>query len=209
MDHKNKNINHIAGHHFHEMSLTQAHICTAIKHGLHPQPPVPGLFDPTSVIALFMFEPDVQLLFIQKADIKAYTWANQMAFPGGHRDRTDRSSKHTALRELNEEMGIDSSNVEVIGSMGHFQTLNNKDIEAWAGVWNQKDSLEIDQTEIKQVYKIPVKTLIQTHMDEGFHLKEVNFMRLVYPYQGVRIWGVTAKIVCHMLNLILGCQIGP
>ena len=178
-------------------------IKTAIQNGPHPQSPTPGMFEPTSVMALFFFEQQIKLLFIQKADVKGYVWANQMAFPGGHKDEGDHSSKHTALRELQEEMGISSKNVDTIGSLGHFQTLNNKDIEAWTGIWNQKDTIDHDTSEISRVFKIPLAHLITIHKENKYHIQTVDFMSLVYPYEDVTIWGVTAKIVCHMLDLII------
>lgn len=183
--------------------ITQIDICQAIQEGSHPSPPSPGLYEPTSVIALFMLEPEIQLLFIQKADVPGYAWANQMAFPGGHQDETDPTSEFTALRELKEEMEIQAENVEVIGSVGHFQTLNNKDIEAWAGFWNQKDTIRFDSSEISRVFKIPLDHLISVHKKNGYHEREPGFMQLIYPYEDVQIWGVTAKILCHMINLIL------
>jgi coenzyme A diphosphatase NUDT7 len=183
--------------------LTVNDLFMAIKNGDHPLPPAPGQFDATSVMALFLFDPEIRLLFVQKADVKGYTWANQMAFPGGHQDPLDISSEQTALRELKEEMNISPSNVQVIGSLGHYQTLNNKDIEAWAGIWNQKDKIVIDPEEISRVFKIPLSDLIHCHIENEFHVRQVNFMQLIYPYNDVRIWGVTAKIVCHLLELIL------
>ncbi|MFH2058780.1 MAG: CoA pyrophosphatase [Pseudomonadota bacterium] len=178
-------------------------IKSAIQNGFHPQMPGEDLFDPTSVMALFLFEQQIKLLFIQKADIKGYPWANQMAFPGGHKDKADLTSKHTALRELEEEMGIVPENVKVIGSIGHFQTLNAKDIEAWTGIWNSKDRIDFDGNEISRVFKIPLDYLIDEHKKNNYHIQEPDFMRLIYPYEDVRIWGVTAKILCHLINLIL------
>lgn len=185
------------------MKDSRDYICSALQNGTHPAAPTPGHFEPTSVMALFMFEPVVKLLFIQKADTKGYTWANQMAFPGGHKDETDQDTRETALRELEEEMGIVESNVDVIGSIGHFQTLNNKDIEAWTGIWNQKDEIVYDRAEISRVFEIPLDHLIKCHKDNNFNVRTIDIMRLIYPYEDVRIWGATAKILCHMLNLIL------
>ena len=129
-------------------------IRSAVEKGSHPGPPDNDMFQSTSVIALFVFNSEVELLFIQKADVKGYAWANQMAFPGGHKDENDICTKATALRELTEEMGINRDNVEVIGSLGHFQTINNKDIEAWAGIWNKKDIIAHDRSEISRVFQI-------------------------------------------------------
>ena len=178
-------------------------IRSAIQNGSHPGPPEEDLFQPTSVMALFIFNTEVELLFIQKADVKGYPWRNQMAFPGGHKDREDLSTKDTALRELKEEMKIDRQNVEVVGSLGHFQTINNKDIEAWVGIWNQKDLIQHDPSEISRVFQIPLKYLIDLHLKKAFHQQVPNIMRLTYPYEDVLIWGVTAKILYHLIEILL------
>ena len=175
----------------------------AVQHTPHPGAPDYDLFQPTSVMALFVFNNEIELLFIQKADVKGYPWANQMAFPGGHKDKTDVSTRDTALRELAEEMGIIQENVEVIGSFGHFQTINSKDIEAFAGIWNQEDVIRHDSAEISRVFKIPLQYLIGIHKKKDFHLHKPNIMQLTYPYEDVLIWGVTAKILYHLLNSLL------
>jgi 8-oxo-dGTP pyrophosphatase MutT (NUDIX family) len=154
-------------------------------------------------MALFILKKEIELLFIQKADVKGYPWANQMAFPGGHMDRTDRDTKETALRELSEELGIIEKNVEVMGSLGHFQTINNKDIEAWTGIWNQKDVIQCDTTEISRVFQIPLRHLILRHKDKKFHEHIPDITQLTYPYEDIRIWGATAKIVFHLIEVLL------
>jgi peroxisomal coenzyme A diphosphatase NUDT7 len=155
----------------------------AVQNSPHPGPPAENLFDSTSVMALFSLTEEIRLLFIQKADKKGYPWANQMAFPGGHRDKNDVSTKDTALRELSEEMGIRRENVEVIGSLGHFQTINSKDIEAFIGIWNQKDVIHHDPGEIARIFQIPLKYLMDLHKEKGFHEMLPNVMQLTYPYE--------------------------
>lgn len=178
-------------------------IRSAVQNGSHPGPPEDDLFQSTSVIALFVFNREIELVFIQKADVKGYPWANQMAFPGGHRDKKDLSTKDTALRELAEEMGIKRENVEVMGSLGHFQTINQKDIEAWVGIWNQKEIIAYDRSEISRVFQIPLKYLIDLHKEKEFHRHVPNVMLLTYPYEDVLIWGVTAKILYHLIEVLL------
>ncbi|MCP4670648.1 MAG: CoA pyrophosphatase [Desulfobacula sp.] len=180
-----------------------SNISKAIQIASHPGAPDDNLFQPTSVIVLFAVNEEVELLFIQKADVKGYPWANQMAFPGGHKDKNDLSTKDTALRELSEEMGIIQDNVEIIGSLGHFQTINSKDIEAFAGIWNQKDIIKHDPAEISRVFKIPLKYLINIHRKSDFHLNKPNIMQLKYPFKDVMIWGVTAKILYHLIDCLL------
>ena len=187
-----------------------AHKCidiiqSAIQNYSHPGPPDSRLYQPTSVIALFVQESELKLLFIQKAEQPGYPWSGQMAFPGGHQDPEDVSTKDTALRELKEELGIRRRNVTLIGSLGHFQTINSRDIETWVGIWNQKDTIQSDPHEISRVIKIPLKYLIRVHKEKGYHVFKhaPDIMQLTYPYEDVSIWGVTAKMLYHLINTLI------
>lgn len=176
-------------------------LISAIQRADHPRAPDPDLYQPTSVMALFLLDP-MALLFIQKADVEGYPWRNQMAFPGGHQDEKDSSPKAAALRELKEEMGIIEENVSVLGSLGHFQTINHKDIQAFAGIWNQKDTISFDRNEISRVFTIPLDRLKAVHREKGYAARKPNIMELTYPYEDVVIWGVTAKILHHLLEIL-------
>lgn len=175
----------------------------AIETGLHPGPPECFMFEPTSVMAVFVRGQGIKLVFIRKADRKGYPWANQMAFPGGHWEKGDGSLENTALRELEEEMGIKPENMGLFGSLGHFQTRHGKSIEAFAGEWNEKDKICYDTNEISEVFFIPFSYLVKVHKDKRFHEYSPDVEELVYPYEGVKIWGVTAKMVRHLINLLL------
>ena len=181
-------------------------IQAAVHGASHPLPPDPTAFQPTSVMALFAFKETLELLFIQKADVEGYPWRNQMAFPGGHMDKQDASTRETALRELEEEMGIGPKDVSVTGSLGHFQTINKKDIEAFTGVWNTKGKITFDPTEISRVLSIPFAYLTKVHREKGYAGRLPNIVELTYPYEDVVIWGVTAKILHHLIEVVTPLQ---
>ena len=177
-------------------------INSAIISASHPPAPDPEQFKSTTVMALFLFWPEPALLFIQKADREGYAWRNHMAFPGGHVDKTDASVRQAAFRELYEETGIVSDNVQYLGSLGHFQTLKNRDIQAFTGVWNQNGEIIFDTEEISRVLEIPLETLWQIHLEKGYAGRRPDVMELTYPYKDVVIWGVTAQIVHHLIELV-------
>ncbi len=178
-------------------------IISTLSRSVPPPPPDLNLYDPTAVMALFLFNqttPD--LLFIQKADVAGYPWRNQMAFPGGHVDDTDDSPLETALREVEEELGIHPENVEIIGSLGHFQTINHKDIQAFSGIWDQQEPIQFDSAEIRRIFQIPIPHLMTLHREKGYMGQAPPIMDLTYPFEDVVIWGVTAKILHHMLETL-------
>jgi len=174
-----------------------------VKESHHPEVPGTNLFQPTSVMALFTPEEETTLILIQKADIEGYPWRNQMAFPGGNCDPEDLTREATALRELEEEMDIPSKDVEVVGSIGHFQTINNKDIEAFIGIWKKKGDICFDTSEISKVFMIPLRDLMRVHKDKKFASRLPGIHELTYPYEDIVIWGVTAKIIHHLIEIIL------
>ena len=88
--------------------------------------------DCTSVFLLIYHRQRVPyILAILKADTPGYAWRNQVALPGGHIDETDNTPLDAAFRELEEEIGILKCQVAFIGSLGHFQTIQQKDIEVF------------------------------------------------------------------------------
>lgn len=158
--------------------------------------------DLTSVFLLLFGEDEPRILAIQKADNEGYPWRNQIALPGGHVDQADSSPLDAAYRELREELGIFREHVHFINSLGHFQTINNKDLEVFVGRWNEKGPIRYDSNEIARILTIPLSSLFQTHLDKGFHDRLPDVPELVYPVQNTVIWGVTGKIVHYLLEKI-------
>jgi len=175
----------------------------AIRESRHPGPPLDDIFQPTSVMALMGFQEEPYFLFIQKADVKGYPWRNHMAFPGGHCDPDDADRQETALRELEEEMGISADHVDVVGSLGHYQTINNKDIEAFFGIWDQEEEIRYDSSEIARVFHIPFRHLMKIHKKKNLNGRNPGFGELEYPFEDIVVWGATAKILHHLMEIFL------
>ena len=96
-----------------------------------PEPPDDHTYKPACVFLLVFDLEEPHILAIQKADSEGYPWRNQVALPGGHLDAEDVTPLDGAFRELEEELGISRDQVEFIGSLGYFQTINSRDIEVF------------------------------------------------------------------------------
>ena len=175
----------------------------AVTESSHPVSPVNGSFQRASVIALLSFEKEPVLFFIKKADDTRYAWSGQMALPGGHSDPEDNNRQDTALRELEEEMGINKKNVEILGSIGHFTTIHNREIKTFIGIWNKKDEIVFDKSEISRVIPIPLGYLVSHHIKKGFNKHRPDTYSLTYPFEDVLIWGATAKMIFHLIEILL------
>jgi peroxisomal coenzyme A diphosphatase NUDT7 len=166
-------------------------------------PPPSSPHQPTCVSLLFFGEETPRFLAILKADRPGYPWRNQVALPGGHIDEGDTSPQEAALRELTEEVSVAPENVTYLGSLGHFQTLQNKDIEVFTGTWDKPEDgadLNFDTNEIARVLEVPLDAIIHTHLKNGYHGYLPPVHELVYPVEDLVIWGVTAKILHHFME---------
>jgi len=170
----------------------------------NPAPPAPeaGFYKPACVF-LLLFNPEApQILAIQKTASEGYPWSNQVALPGGHLDAQDASPLAAAFRELEEEMRISRNQVHLLGSIGHFQTINHRDIEVFTGLWNGMGPIQHDPAEISRVLKIPLQVLVHTHRAKGFHDRIPDVQELRYPFKDVEVWGATARILHHFIELL-------
>ena len=166
-----------------------------------PERPAGRNYKPACVFLLMFDFEEPYILAIQKTDSEGYPWRNQVALPGGHLDAEDASPLEGAFRELEEEMGIRRDQVVFLGSMGHFQTINHRDIEVFTGLWKAVGPVRHDPAEISRILKIPMRVLVQTHNTKNFHGRIPDVDELRYPYEDVVIWGVTARILHHLIEL--------
>ena len=173
-----------------------------IRNAKLPQPPADSAYQPTCVFMLLFGEDEPRILAIQKSDNEGYPWRNQVALPGGHVELKDAGPVDAAYRELEEELNITRNQVDFIGSMGHFQTINHKDIQVFIGLWNGEGSVRFDADEIARVLDVPLKMLVKTHIMAGFHGISPPTDALEYPLKDVVIWGVTARILHHFIELL-------
>lgn len=171
------------------------------------RPGAPGRFFDSAAVFLLLYEQDEQdgplVLAILKADTEGYPWRNQVALPGGHVDKADTSAKAAVFRELKEEMNIPAGQIDFIGSLGHFQTINRKDVEVFIGLWDGTGPVDYATEEIARVLEIPLEHLLETHAAAGFHGRHPGVDQLIYPFEDVQVWGLTAKIFHFFIELTL------
>jgi 8-oxo-dGTP pyrophosphatase MutT (NUDIX family) len=187
-----------------------------LKRILHDRPPMPARvpdgYERDAVTLLLVDRAETRALLIQKADNQGYRWRAHVALPGGRIDANDDDASAAALRELHEELGVSQDAVEVFGTMGHFQTWHSKnDLEVIVGRWTDPTSVCVDPREVSQFFEVPLSQLMALHVERGFRGEAADAIgeALVYPVEGVNIWGVTARILHAFLELAAGHHVLP
>ncbi|CDZ25291.1 CoA pyrophosphatase [Neorhizobium galegae] len=123
--------------------------------------------------------------------------SGQIAFPGGGIDPQDRSPEQAALREAEEEIGLDPSFVETLSRLPTYYAATGFRITPVLSVVRRGFEITPNPAEVDDVFEVPLSFL----MNEANHQrgsrewdgKERHFY--VMPYQERNIWGITAGIL--------------
>lgn len=121
----------------------------------------------------------------------------QISFPGGRRDPTDVSSADNALREAQEEVGLDPRRVEVIGYLDEYPTISRYSVTPVVGIVRGPVALRPDPAEVAEIFHVPLDFVL----DPGsYELKSLTREGLTIPFRelswkGYRIWGATAGML--------------
>lgn len=148
----------------------------------------------------------LDLLLTQRTDLVEHH-KNQISFPGGAVDSGDNSIVDAALRETEEELGISSLDIDVIGMIDEVTTPSGFLITPVVGILKKLPALTLNTTEVKDAFTVPLSFFydnanlrIELLEFEG-KKREVYF----YEYGDKTIWGVTA----YMIKLFLECIFPP
>jgi 8-oxo-dGTP pyrophosphatase MutT (NUDIX family) len=139
-------------------------------------------------------EPTV-LLTQRSAHLKEHS--GQIAFPGGKIDATDKSPRDAALREAEEEIGLDRSFVDPIGYLDVYGTGFGFRILPTVARVKPGFRLTINHSEVDDAFEVPLSFLMNP-ANHQVHSKEFRGMERSYyamPFAERFIWGATAGIL--------------
>jgi 8-oxo-dGTP pyrophosphatase MutT (NUDIX family) len=130
--------------------------------------------------------------------------AGQISFPGGRVERWDASIAATALREAQEEIGLDPARVEVLGELASYDTATGFRIHPVVGWLTPPFELRPDPYEVDEVFELPLAFVVDpgNHRRQSFRRGPLTRTYYVLPYQNRFIWGATAGILVNLSGLL-------
>jgi 8-oxo-dGTP pyrophosphatase MutT (NUDIX family) len=130
--------------------------------------------------------------------------AGQVAFPGGRADANDISLVETALRETQEETGIDPAFVTVAGFLDAYETGTGYAILPVVGLLSDGFALSPHAVEVAEIFEVPLAFLLDPANKQQQSREFQGRLRSFYSftYEGHYIWGATAAMLLNFAERI-------
>ncbi|WEL16602.1 MULTISPECIES: CoA pyrophosphatase [unclassified Halorhabdus] len=143
-----------------------------------------------------------QLLFTQRAD-HLDDHPGQMSFPGGGYEPADADLAETARREADEEVGLEPTEVSLVGRLDDIRTISEYSIRPFVGRIPDRPYEPTDD-EVAEIAILPVDALtdLDNYETECREHPEHGSIQLHYFHvNGYTVWGATARILRQFLEL--------
>jgi len=166
----------------------------------------PGPLVRAAVLVPIIDRGEPALLFAKRTERVGHH-KGQISFPGGVVRPEDPSLLDAALRECDEEIGLAPHAVEALGTLDDTETVATQFvITPFVGLVREPPAWRPDGEEIEKVIEVPLAVLLE---DGSFRVEtweRAGGTRAEYffDYQGETIWGATARILKHYLELVTG-----
>ena len=151
------------------------------------------------LIPILTFKKDLEILLTKRSN-NLKNHPGQIAFPGGKKDQIDSSPIETALRETQEEVGLNPKNVEIIASLPSHKTATGFVIKPYLGLINQPFSETLRQGEVDEIFTVPYEYILN---EKNFSIQTRKWngsqrSYYVVPYGPYYVWGATARILLNL-----------
>ena len=130
-----------------------------LKHNLPLTPGILGrerYFNSSILIPLVKLQNEYYILLQKRA--KNIRQGGDICFPGGRVEKSDKSFKHTALRETKEELGIRKKDIKIIGRLDTLVTSYGVVVESFVGLVKKKalNNMVLDPSEVEKTLLVPM-----------------------------------------------------
>ena len=151
----------------------------------------------------------------------------EVCFPGG-RIENNESAEECAVRETSEELNVKKSDIRVIAQMDFLHTYSNFTLYSLLGIidYGVVSKAEVNPDEVKEIFLVPVSFFAENepemyyfdvlpnigpdfpyekiNLKDGYNWRKGRSTVPIYRYGDRVIWGLTARITNHLMDLVTG-----
>lgn len=157
-----------------------------------------------SVLIALVQRPEGLSLVLTQRNADLTDHPGQISFPGGRAEAYDASPVETALREAEEEIGLDRTHVEVIGSLPDYYTGTGYRVTPVVALVTPPFTLQADPGEVEEIFEVPLAFLMDGLHHQRLSVELPSGRRSFYamPYGTYYIWGATAGMLRNLFHFL-------
>ncbi|CAN7509087.1 CoA pyrophosphatase [Pseudoduganella sp. LjRoot289] len=169
------------------------------------QPFLPGVAPkPAAVLVPLVERPEGLTLLLTQRTAHLNNHAGQISFPGGRAEDYDASPAETALREAEEEIGLDRRHADIIGTLPVYYTGTGYSVTPVVALLRPPFELRADPHEVAEIFEVPLAFLMDGLNHQRLSAELASGRRSFYamPYRDYYIWGATAGMLRNLFHFL-------
>ena len=159
---------------------------------------------PAAVLVPFVNRPEgLTILLTQRASQLA-KHAAQVSFPGGRLEESDPDVASAALREAQEEIGLDPARVRVFGYLPDHLVISGYRVTPVLSLVEPPFAIEPNPAEVESVFEVPADYVFdeRNHKARLRRVGDEDMLLYDIPWQGLSIWGATAGMLLTLVRMV-------
>lgn len=154
------------------------------------------------LVPLTYYQNEWHILYTRRTD-RVESHKGQVSFPGGACDEGETTPEQTALREVDEEIGVRSTDIQILGRLSRLITISSFRVSPIVGVIPFPYAFKVASVEVARVFTIPLLWLANKNNYWEFFTRDSERSLIAYhPYDGELLWGATARMTVNFLKTI-------
>ena len=157
-----------------------------------------------TVMLFYPINTKIHFCLIRRT-LKTTIHSNQVCFPGGEKEKSDKNYWNTGLREMNEEIGVKQDQVVYITELSKlFIPVSNFIVFPYMARIEKRPSFLLNDSEVE--YLIEVKLSMLLSKDSIGKSNISNRKVPIFNFKGEHVWGATAMILAEARDLFLSLK---
>ncbi|HLQ97498.1 MAG TPA: CoA pyrophosphatase [Candidatus Dormibacteraeota bacterium] len=175
------------------------------------------------LLPLVEVEGETHILF-EVRSMNLRSQPGDICFPGGKVDQEDKNTRHAALRETSEELGISMTKIDDVIPLDFMVSDFGRIIYPYVGRLKTIEKIIPNKDEVEETFTVPLSFFLQTNPKkykvnfevkpeeafpydliiggENYDWRTHQMEEIFYKYNGKVIWGLTARILTHFVSLL-------
>jgi 8-oxo-dGTP pyrophosphatase MutT (NUDIX family) len=154
------------------------------------------------LIPLLWHEGEWHLLYTRRTD-RVESHKGQVSFPGGACDEGETTPEQTALREADEEIGLNPDDIKILGRLATLITITYFRVTPVVGVIKWPSVFKVGEHEVARIFTIPLGWLANPSNRWQFDRPGTDLSLIAYhPYDGELLWGATARMTVDFMKVL-------